>query len=75
MALEVIADLPQFATGLYPNDQVNVEIGTNPPAWGTEGYIVFGWNNTIPGRGEHGESVSSNIINSARAKVKTTSGV
>ena len=74
MALEVIADLPQFAVDLFPGDQVNVEIGTNPPEWGTEEYIVFSWNNTLPGMGEHGETVEQNIIKSARSKARTTAG-
>jgi len=73
-ALEVIADISQFAVGLYPNDQVNIEVGTNPPAWGTNNYIIFSWDNTIPGKGEHGEYVSSDVINSAISKVKTNSG-
>lgn len=72
MALEVIADLPQFAKGLFPGDTVNVEIGTNPPAWGTEKYIVFSWSNTISGNGEHGEFVSSNEIYSALTRIRTT---
>jgi len=72
-ALEVIADLPQFAVGLYPNDQVNVEIGTNPP-WGAEDYIIFLWDNTISGRGQHYERENNDIIDYGTTKMKTTSG-
>lgn len=70
--LSVIADLPKFAKGLFPNDQVNVEIGTNKPAWQTPGYIIVHWDNTIPGRGEHAEYLSANEIISAYAKIRTT---
>ncbi len=73
LALEVIADLPQFAAGLFPNDQVDVEIGTNPP-WATEDYIIFRWDNTIPGMGEHFERVNENKIDYAVSRARTTAG-
>ena len=74
-ALEVAADLTQFAKGLFINNQVNVEVGTNPPDFGTEDYIVFFWDNTIFGRGGHGEYLSSNEIYSGVSMVKTTSEI
>jgi len=71
-AISVIKNLPQFAVGLFPGDTVNIEIGTNPPEFGTEGYIIHFWDNTTPGLGGHAEWVSSNIINSAYTRVRTT---
>ncbi len=73
-ALSVIKDLPKFAKGLFPGDNVNIEIGTNPPAFATEGYIVLFWDNTTPGMGGHGEYLSENEINSAYTAIRTSAG-
>jgi hypothetical protein len=72
-ALSVIGDLPQFAYNLFPGDTVEVETGTNPP-WGTEDYIIFMWDNTIPGAGEHYERLDGNRIDYAVARAGTEAG-
>jgi hypothetical protein len=61
-------DLPRFTNYFFQNPVI--EIGTNPPAYGTPGYVRVEWDNTISG-GEHGEYTNGNQIISAYSKFRT----
>jgi len=65
-------DLPRFTDSTFQN--FNIEMGTNPPAFGTPGYVRVEWDNTIPGLGEHGEYMDGDEIISAYTKLSSGSG-
>lgn len=51
-------ELPRFTDGFIINPVI--EQGTNPPPYKTEGYIFVDWDDTQPGSGSHGETLSNN---------------
>jgi len=61
VVLDVIQnELPRFTDGFINNPVI--EQGTNPPAYGTEGYIIVAWHDNMPGTGQHGEWLSNNDL-------------
>src|SRR3989344_3255477 len=73
MAVDIFRnEIPKINNGFTTNN-VQITIGTNPPAFNTLGLIIFYWDDSQGGEflGHHGELLNGNEIFNAAAAVRT----
>ena len=63
-------EIPVFNNGFTGNN-INITVGTNPPASNTPGFIIFRWDDSTGALGVHGELLNGNEIINAICAVRT----